>query len=399
MIRQSISTALLIVYIACMLVLDEDDTEEKVEEAKRYYACSQEYCTIDEFEDMNYYLYCNTWLSKDASGDQNKPSIISNKTQSIAEAKELYQEFRAQLPLEPDQEDVEGEEGEETNVFYVSPDCKWVVTDKYSEYQTISTKMLFYEKEKVREKVSDLRENMQFIWIVKDEDVYKEMDELHYRKIAEFRKDSEYYAYLRWNLEGDLIAGIMDRRNRLTIRTIADGTEQWSFDLQKIWEEVRPIRKDMYDVWLEKGLVTLEELQQIHGGVPDEEWRPYSEIVQFEGDDQGGWLTVQAGDFFFRIEYPSGEVTYLGEYLYSLSFSPDGKYAAYTSVDYDNGVGKYPVEDEQTPPPGIYVKEIETGKTAYLYWDPFRNWEETYFLARSFLWLEKESFEEYMLCQ
>lgn len=133
--------------------------------------------------------------------------------------------------------------------------------------------------------------------------------------------------------------------------------------------------------------------------MPDEEWRPYTEIVQFEGDDQGGWLTVQAGDFFFRIEYPSGEVTYLGEYLYSLSFSPDGKYAAYTSVDYDNGVGKYPVEDEQTPPPGIYVKEIETGKTAYLYWDPFRNWEETYFLARSFLWLEKESFEEYMLCQ
>lgn len=212
--------------------------------------------------------------------------------------------------------------------------------------------------------MSDLRENMQFTWIVKDEDVYKEMDDLHYRKIAEFRKDPEYYAYLRWNLEGDLIAGIMDRRNRLTIRTIEDGTEQWSFDLQKIWEEVRPIRKDMYDVWLEKGLVTLEELQQIHRGVPDEEWRPYTVIVQFEGDDQGGWLTVQAGDFFFRIEYPSGEVTYLGEYLYSLSFSPDGKYAAYTSVDYDNGVDKYPVEDEQTPPPGIYVKEIETGKTA-----------------------------------
>lgn len=46
-------------------------------------------------------------------------------------------------------------------------------------------------------------------------------------------------------------------------------------------------------------------------------------------------------------------------------------------------------EEHQLPPLGIYVKEIETGKTAYIYWD--RLPEE-----RSFIWLEKESFEEYM---
>lgn len=398
MIRQTVSKTLLIVYIACMIILDEDDTEEKVQEAKRYYEVSQEYCTIDEFEDMNYYLYCNTWLSKDTSGDQNIPSIISNKTQSLAEAKELYQEFRAKLPLEPDK-DEEGEEGEKTNVFYVSPDCKWVVTDKYSEYQTISTKMLFYEKEKVTQKVSAFREGIQYIWIVKDGDAYKEMDDSCYRKILEYKRDPEYIAILQWNLEGDLIAGVKDQRKRLTIRSVEDGTELWSLDLQKIWEEVRPIRKGMYDEWMKKGLVTEEKIQQIRGGVPDEEWSPYIEVVQFEGNEQEGWLTVQAGDFSFRIEYPSGEITYLGEYLYSLSFSPDGKYAAYTSVDYDYGVDMFPEEYNQAPPPGIYVKEMETGKTAYLYWDPFRNPNETYFLARSFLWLEKESFEDYMLCQ
>lgn len=399
MIRQTVSKTLLIVYIACMIILDEDDTEEKVEEAKRYYTVSQEYCTIDEFEDMNYYLYCNTWLWKGASGDQNIPSIISNKTQSLAEAKELYQEFRAKLPLEPDKEDEEGEESEKTNVFYVSPDCKWVVTDKYSEYQTISTKMLFYEKEKVTQKVSDLRKGGQYIWIVKDGDAYKEMDDFYYRKILEYGRDPEYFGSLRWNLEGDLIAGVKDQRKRLTIRSVEDGTELWGLDLQRIWEEVRPLRKGMYDEWMKKGLVTEEKIQQIRGGVPDEEWIPYIEVVQFVGNEQEGWLTVQAGDFSFRIEYPSGEITYLGEYLYSLSFSPDGKYAAYTSVDYDYGVGMFPEEEDQTPPPGIYVKEMETGKTAYLYWDPFRNPNETYFLGRSFLWLEKENFEDYMLCQ
>ncbi len=54
------------------------------------------------------------------------------------------------------------------------------------------------------------------------------------------------------------------------------------------------------------------------------------------------------------------------------------------------------IEYEQTPPPGIYIREIETGKTAYIYWDPSQNPEEDYFEYRDFLWIEKESFEEYM---
>ncbi len=52
-------------------------------------------------------------------------------------------------------------------------------------------------------------------------------------------------------------------------------------------------------------------------------------------------------------------------------------------------VGMELEEEHQLPPPGIYVKEIETGKTAYIYWDRLSQ-------ERSFLWLDKESFEEYM---
>lgn len=62
---------------------------------------------------------------------------------------------------------------------------------------------------------------------------------------------------------------------------------------------------------------------------------------------------------------------------------------AYSGVDYDNVVCMELEEEHQLPPPGIYFMEIETGKTAYIYWD--RLPEE-----RSFIWLEKESFEEYM---
>lgn len=62
---------------------------------------------------------------------------------------------------------------------------------------------------------------------------------------------------------------------------------------------------------------------------------------------------------FFEIRYPAGEVKYLGEYLYSLCYSPDGKYAAYSSVDYDDGV------------------DMELG-------------------ARTFMWIEKDAFGKYM---
>ena len=370
MIGQSISKTLLITYIASVIILG-DDMEYQINEAKRYYMLSQDYCTIDEFGEMDYYLYCNTWLWKDVSGSQNKPSIISNKTKNIEEAKALYQDFKAQLPLEPDKED---EEGEETNVIYVSPDCKWVVTSKWSEYQTMNTKMLFHEKEKVTEKVSDLRKETQYIWIVKEGDTYKEMDDRHYKKISEFRRDTEYLPVLITNVEGNLIAGFKDQMNLLTMRAVEDGAEQWRFDLQGIQEEVWKIRDDV------------QEGDQV-----------FVDVCQFEGDEQEGWLVIQAGrSSFFRIAYPSGKVTYLGEYLYSPSFSPDGRYLAYSSVDYDNGVDMDLEEEEQTPPPGIYIREVKTGKTAYIYWNPSRKTGEDYMQSRSFLWLEKESFEEYM---
>ncbi len=180
---------------------------------------------------------------------------------------------------------------------------------------------------------------------------------------------------MRENEEGDLLAGVTDNHSRLTVRRIEDGTEQWSFDLKGIRGEARKIR-------------------EARGYEEDSLW---VEIEQFEGNEQEGWLVVQAGSSsFFQIAYPSDEVTYLGEYLYSPCFSPDGKYLAYSSVDYDNGVGMEPEEEKQTPPPGIYVREVETGKTAYIYWNPSIETGEDFLEYRFFTWLKKESFEEYM---
>ena len=379
MIRQSVAMALLITYMACVVISGKDDTEERITEAERYYVSAKDYCSIDELEDMDYYLFCDTQISKGAGGCKSKPSIINNRTKTIEEAKELYHRFREELPLE---EEIDGkndsDKDERAEVFYVSPDCKWIVTSKSSEYSTICTQKLFYGKKAVREKVSETRRGVQPILIVKDGNAYREMEEEQYRQLTErvwlnfFETGHSCLNYI--NQEGNLFVEISDEYSLFTINRVEDGAEQWRYDLQAIHEEVEKIRDDVQ----ERGRILVT-------------------VCQLEGNEQEGWLVIQAGSSsFFRIAYPSGEVTYLGEYLYSLRLSPDGKYAAYTSVDYDNGVSMDPMEYEQTPPPGIYVKEIETGKTAYLYWDPFRNPEEDYFEYRDFLWIEKESFEEYM---
>ena len=81
------------------------------------------------------------------TGLEAKPYIISNDTQTIEEAKELYQKFKEQLPLEDD-----SDEDERTEVIYISPGCKWVITEKWSEFQLVNTMTLFFQKEKVKEK-------------------------------------------------------------------------------------------------------------------------------------------------------------------------------------------------------------------------------------------------------
>lgn len=367
MIRQSISKALLIVYIACVMISGKDDMEYRINEAKTDYMLSKDYCPMDVFRDMDYYLFCYTEISSDVGPIEYVPVVINSNTQTFEEARELYREFIVKLPLEKEEPE-EGDDGE-PYVFYISPDCKWAVSLKWNEHQTQSTQTLFYEKEKIK-KVVEEGGIVTPILIVKDKDVYKEMEEQYYERLSEIKmnESDDYFPLMMINATGDLIVGADDYFRYLTIIKIKDGTEQWRFSLQGIQGEIRKIRDD------------IEEDDSYEGVF----------IRQFEGDGQEGYILVQAGpSSFFRIEYPSGEVTYLGEYLYSPSFSPDGKYLAYSGIDYDNVVGMELEEEQRIPPSGIYVKEIETGKTAYIYWD--RLPEE-----RSFIWLEKECFEEYM---
>ena len=367
--RQIILAVLFMSIIVYSTLGRGDKMEEKIETSKRDYVSAVEIWSTKDLGEMDYYLFCHTEMSTDVGSVEFVSVLIDSQTQTVEEAKALYQEFKERLPLKEEEEgngEQDGDEGEKTEIFYVSPDCKWIVTQKWSEHQTINMQMLFHEKEKVKEKVCETSEGVNPIVLVKNKDNYQEMEEEQYKKLLDLKRK---IGYRKINAEGELYARTNVEDSLLTIGTIKDGTEQWSYDLAGIKEDARKIRES-------KGY----EEDSVLGVF----------IEQFEGNEQEGWLIVQAGpSSFFQIAYPAGEVTYLGEYLYSPCFSPDGKYLAYSGIDYDNVVGMDLEEEKRIPPLGIYIREVETGRTAYIDWDRLPE-------NRSFMWIKKESFEEYM---
>ncbi len=53
------------------------------------------------------------------------------------------------------------------------------------------------------------------------------------------------------------------------------------------------------------------------------------EISQIAGDTEKGWLVYSCGAGTYRMTYPDGTSEKIGEFMYSTTYSPNGKYRAY----------------------------------------------------------------------
>lgn len=98
------------------------------------------------------------------------------------------------------------------------------------------------------------------------------------------------------------------------------------------------------------------------------------DIFQFEGNQAGGFITFCNDRKAYKLSYTQGEVVELGDYMYFPCVSPDEKYVAYST----GGVSEwrdrgwegfqdlFEKSGLQNMEEGIYIKEIETGKTAFI---------------------------------
>ncbi|MCM1254369.1 MAG: hypothetical protein NC321_16240 [Clostridium sp.] len=316
-----------------------------------------DYCSINDFEDFHYYLFCNTNIN---IGTTLKAvnAFIGNESDTMEAGIELYQKF-----MEPFRTD---EHEENMELYYISPDCKLSVTreEPVRGDHMITRWSSFDGKETQNVKEIDSRNRTPF-HIIKSENAYTVADgETLYEKVDRLYEQTGYQC-VRYNEQGDLVAGYKyeyDESGKST-QTMA------VFDLES-----------MQVLW------TFYQGKEKQGFVQ-----------QIQGDKKSGKVIFNVENrYFYEFTYPSGETRYLGADMYCPCYSPDGKYIAYSSpcsVDWYD-VDEKAVEEMERILPGIYILEVETGKTAYIEQDIDAIHRAASLEFRSFQWVEKDCFEQ-----
>lgn len=120
----------------------------------------------------------------------------------------------------------------------------------------------------------------------------------------------------------------------------------------------------LYDVQSRQCLYRFEQLYS-----PEETF--YLDVHQLAGDKDSGFILFEDQTGVYKLHYPSGEVELVGHYMINPSLSPDGKYLFYTGKDAEFGYNFHeglPYQEEYSKIPwgGMYIKELQTGRTAYI---------------------------------
>lgn len=318
----------------------------------------EDYCQLNEFTDMDYYILCETEKNVGVSDIEQYYAIYGGDAVTLQQGQEFYQKYKDIFYASVDgNEDMDT--GKKPELIYISPDCKWVISRKLNngaEFPTgaMGSWTLYYEG-KIRE-----QEEKEFLYvsplpfiIVEAEDGYKELE--YY----------EQYEHLYDNLTylGNFYV------NEYGTQAVAEKRFQ---------------QLDILDL----------ETEEVLWEYPLEEKEGIYEILQFTGSQDNGKIIVHThNNMVYEISVPDGSRKLIGEDMYDVSISPDGKYIVYSSAaNYDDimlsEIGQYP--SQRTP--GIYVEELATGRTAYI------DIELSGFdlFDRNFLWIPKDAFDTFL---
>ena len=339
----------IICLICCLFIITNTMYAEGSGEV---YLEETEFCSISDFEDFHYYLFCNTNLGSTSSSFVN--AFIGSGAETSEAGVELYQKF-----MEPFREC--GYEGY-MELSDISPDCQFVITKEGEERSDFIKKWRLFDGEtEIGQKEADDRYYCASDYpfrIIKNGDAYRVTDGETFDGKVDRLYEQTGYRPVKFNEQGNLAAG--DERSRLN------------------------------DTW-EMSICDLESAEILLTFYQGNE---YGYVWQIQGDKESGKVVYKLGKRdFYEYAYPSGEIKYLGKDMYYPRYSPDGKYIAYSSPDMEACYGLDEAEAEEVLRilPGIYILEVETGKTAYIKQDV-----DDSLITRTFKWVEKDCFEQVM---
>lgn len=343
-----------IIYLICCLFIITNKIY--AEGSGEVYLEETEFCSINDFEDFHYYLFCNTNIGS------TSPSIVNAFIGSGAETSEagveLYQKF-----MEPFREC--GYEGY-MELDDISSDCQFVITQEGEERSDFIKKWRLFDGEtEIEQKEADDRYYCGSDYpfrMIKNGDAYTIMDGETFDGKVDSLYEETGYRCVKFNEQGNLAAGRKIQYNEL------NNTDTWEMAI--------------CDLESAEVLLTFYQGEQ------------YNYVYQIQGDKESGKVVYQLGERdFYEYTYPSGEIKYLGKDMYYPWYSPDGKYIVYSSPDME---ACYDLDWDETEEvlrilPGIYILEVETGKTAYIKQDV-----DDSLITRTFQWVEKDCFEKVM---
>ncbi|MCM1263312.1 MAG: hypothetical protein NC313_11395 [Butyrivibrio sp.] len=321
----------------------------ELDEADEAQSNEKTFCSISDFEDFHYYLLCKTYIGTTAPVNPLLNAFIGDGVETIEAGVEVYQKY-----MKPFREsDLVGD----MELMDISVDCKLAVT--YEGVTESVTTWRIFEGEKERQAADSRYENP--FRVIKTDDAYAVVNKFDEKALYD---KTGYNGDWIYNEYGDLAVGVKhynysDDTREIGIYDLENEEILWNFQVE--------------------GLLRL---------------------LQVQGDKESGKVIFRLDDrSFYELSYPSGDAKYLGKDMYCLSYSPDGKYAAYSSPCNEDffDLDEEDYEELDRIPSGIYILEVETGKTAYIEMDIFDivDWADM-LDSRAFRWVEKESFEKVM---
>lgn len=357
--------ALLFFGFSSIAVFAGGDELESVQETVLCEEESEDPVLFDGFQEMDYYMLLQSHVGLGVSLDYYSYGIYGNMTKTPREGEELYLSLNKKWfdnEIEPE------DQTDYTNWLYYhldehivdfSPDLEWCIT--YQGYFETST----YDR-------------MERIY--RDGILISENEEKSYYNTI-VGKD-----ILCKNPETDRFL-IMDKDKRQRIENLINTIWDWEGRDQKIYygQSRFCLSEDGMLMALVKpdnrhiGIYETEgctELYEFGFEQMDTDWP--LEVSQIQGNAQEGWFAFSNGDKAFQFFYPSNEMVQLGEFMFNINISPDGKYCAYYTgsdllystweVLYLDNWDKFAqmLERWEKVPGGWYIKELDSGLTTYI---------------------------------
>lgn len=332
---------------------------------------------FEDFGEMDYALFLASGMGFGQKGDSYVYGLYGDFTGTAQEGERLYLDLCSKM-LPKGREEGWSEYGE-TYIMNLSPDLEWLVERRYQNHEGISEyyDTLLRGGEIMEETEIGNSESLSSYQFIKTgEGAYASVSSETHERMEQLVKEAWGDAYI-----GDMETTMrMDEYGRTFAVSQPDNGSIGIYSVEDLSLErlVKP-----------KGVDTGYRLQ----------------ITQFVGDGESGWLLFTNGADAWRYEYPSGRMEKIGEFMFDVSYSPDGKYLAYCTgnaelfrdVTQQAGAG----DDEavrllkawEETAPGWYVRELETEKVTYIPIDTGKL-AGRYFTGGSCVWLEKDKLEK-----